>query len=172
MAEPRNQEVAELAAALARLELPHGQEALQARYVSYVDWLERAAIRSRRGHYVMRLTAVIGGVIVTSMSSAEVLGDPGAAVQWILLGTSLAVGMALGVDGLLNLGDRWRHYRRASEMFKSQGWRFIQRTGDYAHLSDADAVRAFATKIEDLIDEETGGYISGPAQTKAASAGT
>ena len=62
------------------------------------------------------------------MSSAEVLGDPAAAVKWILLGTSLAVGVALALDGFLNLGERWRHYRRAVELLKSQGWRLVQRT--------------------------------------------
>jgi hypothetical protein len=169
MTEPRNTEVAELAAAIERLGLPEvQQQALHARYISYVDWLESAAIRSRRGHYVMRLTAIVGGVVVTSMSSAEVLGDPGGAVKWILLVTSLAVGVALAVDGFLNLGERWRHYRRASEGLKSQGWRFIQRTDEYARLDDDAAVRRFATKVEDLIDEETGGYIRGPARPATA----
>ena len=144
------------------------QQALQARYISYIDWLERAAVRSRRGHYLMRMTAAVGGVIVASMSSAEVLGDPAAAVKWILLGTSLAVGVSLAVDGFLNLGERWRHYRRSVEALKSQGWRFVQRTGAYAGLADADAARAFAATVEDLIDEETGSYVKGPARPAAA----
>jgi hypothetical protein len=166
---PRNSEVAELAAALARLELPDvQQEALQARYINYIDWLERAASRARRAHYLLRLTAAIGGVIVTSMSSAEVLGDPAAAVRWILLGTSLAVGVALALDGFLNLGERWRHYRRAVEVLKSQGWRLVQRTDPYTNLSDADAARAFAARVEDLIDEESGGFVRGPARPATA----
>jgi len=45
------------------------QQALKARYISCMDWLERAATRSRRAHYAMRLTAAVGGVIVTSMSA-------------------------------------------------------------------------------------------------------
>jgi len=143
------------------------QQALQARYISYIDWLEGAATRSRRAHYAMRLTAAVGGVIVTAMSSAEVLGDPAGAVKWILLGTSLAVGVALAFDGFLNLGERWRHYRRAVEALKSQGWRLVQRTDPYTDLSDADAARAFAGRIEDLIDEESGGYIRGPARPVA-----
>jgi hypothetical protein len=56
----------------------------------------------------MRLTAAIGAVVVTSVSSAEVLGDPAGAVKWILLGTSLAVSFGLAVDGCLNLGEGWR----------------------------------------------------------------
>lgn len=162
-------EVEELADALAKLELTElQQQALQARYVNYVDWLERAATRTRRAHYAMRITAAVGGVVVTSMSSAEVLGDPPAAVRWILLGTSLAVGIALALDGFLNLGERWRHYRAAVEGLKSQGWRFVQRTEPYANLSDTDAAQAFAARVEDLIDEETGGYVRGPARPAAA----
>jgi hypothetical protein len=72
VARQRNQEVADLDDAIARLGLDESQRlALQKRYISYVDWLERAATRSRRGHYVMRLIAGIGGVVVTSMSSAR-----------------------------------------------------------------------------------------------------
>ncbi|MCA1678296.1 MAG: DUF4231 domain-containing protein [Actinobacteria bacterium] len=84
--------------------------------------------------------------------------------KWILLGTSLAVGVALALDGFLNLGERWRHYRRAVEVLKSQGWRLVQRTDPYTSLSDADAARAFAANVEDLIDEESGGFIRGPAR--------
>lgn len=169
MSAARTSEADELANALDRLELPDlQQQAIKARYIAYIDWLERAAIRCRRGHYAMRLTAAVGGVVVTSMSSAEVLGDPPAAVRWILLGTSLAVGVSLAVDGFLNLGERWRHYRAAVESLKSQGWRFVQRTEPYADLSDADAARAFAARVEDLIDEETGGFVRGPARPAAA----
>ncbi len=169
MSRPLNKEVKELAAALNSLNMPDIQkEALQARYIAYVDWLERAATGSRRGHYLMRLIAAVGGVIVTSMSSAEVLGDPPDAVRWILLGTSLAVGIALALDGFLNLGERWRHYRRAAETLKSQGWRLVQRTDPYSNLSDTDAARAFAGRVEDLIGEETSGYVRGPARPAAA----
>lgn len=174
MSRPANEEVQELAAALEGLDVPDIQKsALRARYISSVDWLERAAARSRRAHYIMRYIATVGGVVVTSMSSAAVLGDPEEAVKWILLGTSLAVGIALALDGFLNLGERWRHYRRASEALKSQGWRLIQRTEPYSNLSDTDAVRAFAGRVEDLIDEETSGYVRGPARPAAApTAGT
>jgi hypothetical protein len=168
-----NAEVKELAAGLSRLELAEGQgEALLARYINYVDWLERAATRSRRAHYAMRLTAAVGGVAVTSMSSAEVLGDPASAVKWILLGTSLAVGVALALDGFLNLGERWRHYRRSVEILKSQGWRLIQRTNPYTDLNDEQAARMFAARVEDLIEEETAGYVRGPGRPASAPTAT
>lgn len=165
-----NDEVTDLEEAIARLDLSDTQHrALRARYIGYVDWLERAALRSRRGHYVMRMTAAVGGVIVASMSSAEVLGNPGGAVKWILLGTSLAVGVSLAVDGFLNLGERWRHYRRSVEALKSQGWRFVQRTDRYAGLDDRAAALMFAAAVEDLIDEETGSYVKGPAKPSVSS---
>ena len=158
-----------LAGALDALDLPDVQrQQLKARYIDYTDWLERAATGSRRAHYTMRLTAAVGSVIVTSMSSAEVLGSPPRVVSWILLGTSLAVGVALAVDGFLNLGERWRHYRAAVEGLKSQGWRFVQRTAPYTNLSDTDAARAFAARIEDLIGEEIGGYVQGPSRPAMA----
>jgi hypothetical protein len=102
--------------ALDALDLPEVQrEQLKARYVYYTGWLERNATGSRRGHYYLRLTAAVGSVFVASMSSAQVLGSSTPrVVSWILLGTSLAIGVALAIDGFLNLGDRWRHYRAAA----------------------------------------------------------
>src|SRR4029077_13398303 len=129
------------------------------RYLYYVKWLESNATGSRRGHYTMRLIAAVGSVIVTSMSSAQVLGSAPRVVSGILLGASLAIGVALAIDGFLNLGDRWRHYRAAVELLKSQGWRFIQRTAPYAGLTDTDAARAFAGDVEDLIDKAIGEYV-------------
>lgn len=62
-------EADELAAALDKLELTDlQQQALKARFIACIKWLERAATRNRRGHYAMRLTATTGGVVVTSMS--------------------------------------------------------------------------------------------------------
>jgi hypothetical protein len=88
-------------------------------------------------------------------------------VKWVLLGTSLLVGVALAVDGFLNLGERWRHYRIAAEGLKSQGWRFIQGTDPYGSADVAQNARAFAGRVEELIDAETGGYVNGPARTAA-----
>lgn len=146
------------------LELPEIQRnQLKARYIDYIDFLERNATGSRRGHYATRLTAGIGSVIVTSLSGAKVLGNPPSVFSWILLVTSIAVGIALAVDGFLNLGERWRHYRAAVEGLKGQGWRFIQRTAPYAGLSDTDAAQKFAEHVEDLIRDEIGEYVQGPA---------
>ncbi len=88
-------------------------------------------------------------------------------MKWVLLGTSLLVGVALAVDGFLNLGERWRHYRIAAEGLKSQDWRFIQGTEPYGSADVAQNARAFAGRVEELIDAETGGYVNGPARTAA-----
>jgi hypothetical protein len=162
-----------LTKALDALDLPDAQrEQLKARYLDYVGWLESNATGSRRGHYTMRLIAAVGSVVVTSMSSAQVLGSAPRVVSWILLGTGLAIGVALAIDGFLNLGDRWRHYRAAVERLKSQGWRFIQRTAPYAGLSDTDAARAFAADVDDLIDNEISAYVNGPSRPAAPSTPT
>jgi hypothetical protein len=151
--------------AFAALELPEAQRRqLESRYIEYVAWLERNASGSRRWHYAFRLTAIVGSVLVTSMSSAEVLGSPSRAISWTLLATRLAVGVAISVDGFLNLGERWRHYRGAVERLKSEGWTFIQRAAPYDQASDVEVVHAFATAVENLIRDENSEYITGPAR--------
>jgi hypothetical protein len=158
-------EVKAIADALDALDLPEAQrQHLKARYLDYVSWLQHNATGSRRWHYAMRLIAAIGGVVVVSMSSAQVLGDAPRFVSWILLGTSLTIGVTLAVDGFLNLGERWRHYRAAAEGLKSQGWRFIQRTAPYENLSDTDAAHMFARDVEDLIAKEISAYVKGPSR--------
>jgi hypothetical protein len=83
-------EVKALKEALDALDLPEVQrDQLKARYLYYVKWLESNATGSRRGHYTMRLIAAVGSVIVTSMSSAQVLGSAPRVVSWILLGQAL-----------------------------------------------------------------------------------
>ena len=151
--------------ALDALDLPDVQRRhLKARYIEYVGGLPGIARGSRRWHYALRLIAAIGGVVVVSMSSAQVLGNAPRFVSWILLGTSLAIGVTLAIDGFLNLGERWRHYRAAAEGLKSQGWRFIQRTAPYETLNDTDAARMFARDVEDLIAKEISEYVKGPSR--------
>jgi uncharacterized protein DUF4231 len=160
-----NTEVEAIGKALDALDLPDVQrQQLKARYLDYVVWLQSNATGSRRWYYTMRLIAAVGSVVVASMSSAQVLGSPPRIVAWILLGTSLGTGVALAIDGFLNLGERWRHYRAAAEILKSQGWRFIQRTAPYDNLDDTDAARRFAGDVEELIAKEIGEYVKGPSR--------
>ena len=161
-------EVADLSAALERLELTEQQrQAITARFTGYTQWLESAATRARRGHYLLRLTAGIGGALIAALAGAEALADAGPAVNWTTFGLGLVVSIALLVDGFFNLGDRWRHYRLAAETLKGAGWRFIQLAEPYHGLTHTQAAPAFTAEVEDFIRAEVTGYISGPAKPAA-----
>lgn len=161
-------EIAAISGQLERLELPEEQrQALTARYLYYTAWLERAATRTRRGHYLLRLVAGVGSAVVAGLSAADAFADAAEAVSWITFAVGLVVASALFVDGLLNLGERWPHYRRAAEQLKGAGWRFIQLCEPYEATSHADVAPRFAAAVENIIASEVEAYVSGPARPAA-----
>jgi Protein of unknown function (DUF4231) len=161
-------EVEAIATEIRALNLPEEQRrALESRYVYYAQWLEEAATRTRQGHYALRIVAGVGGALVAGLSAADALAGAAAAVSWITFAIGLAVAIALFVDGFLNLGERWPHYRRAAERLKGLGWRFIQLCEPFEARSHADVAAAFSAKVEDVSDEEVDTYVSGPARPAA-----
>src|SRR3954467_2880680 len=135
-----NFEVRQLAAALHALELDAEDKAnLSRRYLDYIDWLEGAAARSRRGYYALRLTALIAAAIVPALVAADA-GDETRSTAAVL---GDAVAAATATETFLCLGERWRHYRTIAELIKSEGWVFAQRAGPYAHTGAREAVRPF-----------------------------
>jgi Protein of unknown function (DUF4231) len=168
VARKQHPEVQAIATEIAGLRLPDAQQrALERRYLYYVQWLEDAATRTRRGHYALRIVAGVGSAVVAGVSAAGAFADAADAVNWITFALGLLVAVALFVDGFLNLGERWPHYRRAAERLKGLGWRFIQLCEPFQAGSHAAAVDAFTARVENEIDAEVETYVSGPARPAA-----
>jgi len=70
-------------------------------------------------------------------------------------GAAIARVAAVAIEGFFHYGERWRHYRRTSELLKSQGWQFFELAGPYeGHRTHRTAFRAFASTVEGLIAED------------------
>jgi hypothetical protein len=146
---------------IAALELPElNKQFLQARWLEQVIWMDEKAWGSVRWYYILRLTTIIGGVIVPALVSLNMGGGTAALVQTLTFGVSLLVALSAAVEEFFHYGERWRHYRRTAELLKSEGWQFFQLSGPYVQQTHAQAYPAFATRVEELSREEVDVYMT------------
>ena len=91
--------------------------------------MEAAAQRTRTRYYALRLTTVVGAVIVPALVSINAVGGTRGRVTWLTFAVSLVVAVSAAVEGFFRFGDRWRHYRSLVEELKSEGWDFHELSG-------------------------------------------
>lgn len=135
---------------------------LQARWLDQVEWMSRKADLARQRYNALRLTTVIGGVIVPAMISIS-LGQttPDPTLRWLTFGVSLLVAVTAAIEGFFHFGDRWRHYRGNAELLKSEGWSFVTAVGQYRKITDPeDAYKTFITRVEAILRQDVEGYLS------------
>ncbi len=134
---------------------------LRMRWLDQVLWMEGRADKSRVRFYALRLTAVLGGVIVPTLIGLDLGAGPGHAVRGITIGISLIVAMSVAVEELIRYGERFRHYRRTVEQLKSEGWQYFHLSGPYRrHASHRDAYMAFAARVEGIIQPSVEVYVA------------
>ncbi len=135
---------------------------LRSRWLDQVLWMESKCAKTQRWYYLLRLVAIIGGVIVPALVGLK-LGDgeiPGL-ITWLTFGLSLLVAISVAVEEFFHFGERWRHYRRSVELLKIQAWQFFQHSGPYqAFADDAAAYPAFAGNIEEIMQNEIDVYVT------------
>lgn len=158
---------AEMDKLIEALELPElNKQFLSARWLEQVIWMEEKAWSSVWWYYFLRLTTIIGGVIVPALVSWNVGGGAATAIQIITFVVSLMVAMSAAVEEFFHYGERWRHYRRTVERLKSEGWQFFQLSGAYANQTHIQAYPAFAARVEELSREEVEVYMTQVAKEK------
>lgn len=134
---------------------------MRSRWLDQVLWMEGKANKARDRYYFLRLTAIIGGVIVPALVSLNVQGQAAAWARWGVFVISLLVAISVAVEEFFRYGDRWRHYRRTVESLKTEGWRFFQLTGSYKRdQTHAAAFNDFAAVVEEINQQDVQTYIS------------
>lgn len=152
---------AEMDKLIEALELPDlNRQFLRARWLEQVIWMEGKAWDAVRWYYALRLTTIIGGVIVPALVSLNLGGSVETMIQAITFTVSLLVALSATVEEFFHYGERWRHYRRTAELLKSEGWQFFQLSGAYVNQTHIQAYPAFAARVEELSREEVDVYMT------------
>jgi Protein of unknown function (DUF4231) len=141
---------------------------LRSRWLSDLRWQDGRAKRYQRLHYVFRLVAIVGGVIVPALvglnPADEVWRERVRGLAFLL---SLLVAIAVSVEGFFRFGDRWRHYRGNAELLKSEGWMFFQKSGRYRNAgSHGEAYPEFAEQVEAILRQDVDQYLADIAQER------
>lgn len=134
---------------------------LRSRWLDQVLWMEGRANSAKVWYLVLRLTTIVGGVIIPGLVKLSLSTVMVTVSTWTAFGVSLLVAITAAVDGFLRFGEQWRHYRWKVELLKNEGWQFLQLSGKYTHYtSHAKAYKAFATRVERLNQLEVETYIT------------
>ncbi len=148
---------------------------LRSRWLDQVLWMGKKASQCQRWHYILRLIAIIGGVIVPALIGLNVAqgqniagnqsvdGSQFAAglIYPTTFGLSMIVAISVATEEFFHFGERWRHYRSAVEQLKIEGWQFFQLAGPYQDFKNhTDAYPSFATRTESIFQQEVDVYIT------------
>ncbi|MEH2022282.1 DUF4231 domain-containing protein [Nostoc sp.] len=144
---------------------------LRSRWLDQVLWMEAKANSSRDRHYFLRLTTIVGGVILPALVSLNINAtfkpNNRDIIMWSTFGLSQIVAISAAIEEFFHYGERWRHYRRTVESLKTQGWQFSQLTGAYrSYTSHEQAFNLFASHVEDIIQRDVEIYATQVVQEK------
>lgn len=145
------------------------KQSLRSRWLDQVSWMGKKARHCQRWYYILRLIAIIGGVIVPTLVGLNLVGNQFAAdiVKGITFGLSMIVAISLATEEFFHFGERWRHYRSTAERLKIEGWQFFQLAGPYQDFkTHEEAYSIFATRTESIHQQEVDVYITEVAKEK------
>jgi hypothetical protein len=147
---------------------PAQEELMRGRWLDQIGWLERKAASAQRSYYALRVTTVVGAVLVPALVSLTTLdGRAGTAAKvaaWVI-GVVVAVSAAL--EQLYRFGERWRDYRRTAELLKAEGWLFAQHADPY-QAGPAATYPAFAARVEEILGSDLASYLARTADRRGS----
>ncbi len=135
---------------------------LKNRWLDQVTWLEGRATKERNRHHALRLTTIIGGVIIPALVGFGKGNERWQEIaSWSAFGLSQAVAVSAAVEEFFAHGEKYRNYRNTAEGLKIEGWEFFQLTGAYRQFeSHTYAYTAFAQRVEQYIKQDVQGFIA------------
>jgi hypothetical protein len=141
---------------------PEQRAFMSARWLDQIDWMEGRAVANRNYYYSLRGFTIVGGVIVPALvrlaAASKHANSPISLTTFIL---SLLVALSAAMEGFFKFGDRWRHYRRTAEALKSEGWQFIELSGNYRSSPNLQsAYKSFVQRTERLLQQDVDSYIA------------
>lgn len=148
---------------------------IKSRWLDQVLWMESRATRARNFYYRLRLTTIVGGVIIPALVSLNFTSNENPQIKNAVAVSTFAlsqiVAVSAAVEQFFNYGERWRHYRRSVETLKTQGWQFFELSGEYEPFKTHDlAFNEFAGNVEAILQRDVEVYSTQVVQAKKKSA--
>ncbi len=156
----------ELGDLIGQLDLPAFQkETLKRRWLDQVVWADKKADQCRRLHYRLRLTTIIGGVILPALVGVNMQLDKDSPwARWfpyVPFALSQVIAVSAALEEFGRYGDRWRNYRKMAEDLKAEGWQYLQSSGSYDTLGNhQNGYAMFASRVESVIRDDVQSYIA------------
>jgi hypothetical protein len=135
---------------------------LKSRWLEQILWMEGRANHARQRYYQLRLTTIIGSVIVPILVSLNINTKPlDSYLKSFTIALSGMVAISSAVEEFFHYGERWRHYRRTTEFLKVQGWELFELSGSYAsYKTHEEAFSNFAGNVENIIQRDVEVYVT------------
>ena len=129
---------------------------LKERWLDQTIWFEKRATTTQSWYRRLRLSIVIGGVIVPVLLGLELGNDEYNKIKSrVVMVLSLGVASCVAVEEFFNFGEKSLNYRKAAEGMKSEWWKLQTLTGKYSKFSNIDpAFPAFAQRVEQIIESD------------------
>lgn len=123
--------------------------------------MEQKAIRCRNRYNWLRMTTIIGGVLVPILLTLTINEQNFNKLlnKLVILGSSV-VAVSSAVEGFFGYGRQWYSYRQSVESLKSHGWQFFELTGAYSGKTHAEAFKGFAAQVGELIQRDVKLYMT------------
>lgn len=133
---------------------------LKSRWLDQVLWMEGRANRTRDWYYRLRLTTIIGGILIPILVTlSQTAALPW--VAWVATFIGALVAIAAAVEEFFRYGERWRHYRNTVETLKIEGWYFFQLSGPYSRYNTHEqAYERFGGRVEAILQQDVQTYIT------------
>jgi uncharacterized protein DUF4231 len=145
------------------LDLSDGErDFLRSRWLKEVRRMEAAAQTARNRYHVLRLTTIVGAVIVAALVGINTVGKTDTAVSWLTFSLSLVVALSAAIEGFFSFGEQWNYYRRLVGQLEAEGWQFIELAGPYGGegMQHKAAFRTFVERVTALLEADILPYVA------------
>jgi hypothetical protein len=135
---------------------------LKYRWLDQLLWMEGKANEAREKYYQLRLITIVGGVIVPILISLNINTKPlDSYVKGFTIALSGIVAISTSIEEFFHYGERWRHYRRTTEILKVEGWELFELSGSYINYqTHQEAFKNFAGNVEAIIQSDVEVYVT------------